>query len=110
MVVAVTARRAVGPALDARAGEPGPVAGAREEAGASPGAGDTAVGTLADGCDVGVAVFGAGCACREVQPASTSARTATASAMFLVTRKEARPVGAIADITDSLWASHMTNA
>ena len=106
MVVAVTARLALarGPALDDGAGVPDPVAGA------SPGVGDTAAGALADGCDVGVAVFGATRACREVQPARTSARTATASAMFLVTRKWARPGGAIADITDSLWASHMTNA
>ena len=112
MVVAVTARLApaLGPALDAGAGAPDPVAGALEEAGASAGVGDTAAGALADGCDVGVAVFGVGCACREVQPASTSARMATASALFLVTRKWARPVGAIADVTDSLCASHMTNA
>ena len=112
MVVAVTARLALapGPALDAGAGVPDPVAGALEDAGALSGVGDTATGALADGCDVGVAVFAATRACREVQPARTSARTATASAMFLVTRKWARPVGAIADVTDSLWASHMTNA
>lgn len=113
IVVAVTASRApaaLGPALDAGAGVPDPVAGAGEEAGAASGAGVTAVGALADVCDVGVAVFGAGCACREVQPASTSARTATAGATLLVTRKSARPLGAIAQVTDSLLASYMTNA
>ncbi|HZV27660.1 MAG TPA: hypothetical protein VFG00_15385 [Acidothermaceae bacterium] len=92
-----------GAALEAGARTPAPLAGARDDAGGWSGAG----GTLAEGCDDGVEVFGATCGCDDVQPASTSDRAATVSATLRGIRRWAWT--AIADITYSLWPPHMTN-
>jgi hypothetical protein len=98
-----------GAVLEAGAGTPEPLAGARDDAGASSGGGDTATEPLADGCDDDVddvAVFCAGRPCGDVQPASTSVRTPIVGATLLVIRHWA--FGALADITNSLWPPHMT--
>jgi hypothetical protein len=98
-----------GATLEAGAGSPDPPAEGRDDAEASSGAGDTARGALTDGCDDVAVVFGAGRACGEVQPASTTATPATASGPILVVRQWAWPIRAVADVTTSLWTTHMTN-
>lgn len=114
-VVAVTARRTaenVGGALEAGANSADPVTGARDEAGTWIGACEAGGEAFVAVSEDAAPVLGDCRARGEVQLATeTSATTAEiVIEMPPVIRGWLRRVDRIADVTNSLWAPHMTTA
>ncbi len=83
---------------------------ASEDMGAGAGAGDTGCGAPAESCDEVTVAFGATRGGDDVQLARASVIAAMPSVTRLIVGRWAQPVGAFADVTNSLSAAHMTNA